>query len=43
MNKNQDIAIKFAKENGYDTVLPCKGKKWNGLPLYFAKFIMKKI
>ena len=38
MDKNKDIALKFAKENGYDTVTPCKGKKWNGQPLYFAKF-----
>jgi len=38
MHKNNDIAVKFAKDNGYDTVSPCKRKTWNGLPLYFAKF-----
>jgi len=37
MNSDKDIAIKFAKENRFDTAVR-SGKKWNGELLYVAKF-----
>ena len=37
MDKNKDIAVKFAKENRFDTAIR-SGKKWNGELLYVAKF-----
>jgi len=35
MNSNKDIAIKFAKENHFDTAIR-SGKKWNGELMYVA-------
>ena len=37
MNSNKDIAVKFAKENRFDTAIRSR-KKWNGDILYVAVF-----
>ena len=38
MDKDKEIAIKFAKGNGYDTAVLSKEEKWIGNPLYVARY-----